>query len=95
MKVPVLLLLGLVLLLVIGYLLFVKPSAQTKVESPVMSTEATLSDRLEFPAGYHLADAYSYAFQYTGPYVVYICQRDDDPTDYRICTPKVTKDGAS
>lgn len=65
----------------------------TKTESPVQSTTASLSDKLVFPKGYHLVDAYAYAFQYTGPNVVYICQSDTDPTDYRICTPKVTKAG--
>lgn len=85
---------AIVLLLLFVYVAFVKDTNTTWETSPVVSTEATLSDRLEFPVGYHLADAYSYAFQYTGPYVVYICQSDENPRDYRICTPKVTR-GAS
>ncbi len=91
-----LLVFAIVIAILIGVLwLLVKDTDQTQTESPVTSLEASLSDRLEFPAGYHLVDAYSYAFQYTGPYVVYVCQSDDDPTDYRICTPKVTKAGTS
>lgn len=63
----------------------------TQTESPVNSTEATLSDRLEFPEGWHLAEAYAYSFQVSGPYVVYICVNTAQ-TEYRICTPKVSSE---
>lgn len=87
-----LLLLALLLfILVVAALLLLKGGDGTQTASPVVSTEAALSDRLRFPDGYHLVDAYAYAFQYTGPEVVYICQSDSDPTDYRICTPAVTR----
>lgn len=94
MKAGILIVLCIALLVIIVYLIASSGGMDgTKTESPVASTEATLSDRLIFPVGYHLAEAYSYAFQVSGPYVVYICQRDDDPEDYRICTPKVEKVG--
>lgn len=92
MKAPALIITALLLIALILLLVALgNQPDKTQTESPVQSTEATLSDRLRFPEGYHLADAYSYAFQVTGPFVVYICQSNDDPTDYRICTPVVVK----
>ena len=57
------------------------------VESPTNWTEAALLDKLTFPDGYHVVT--SAYFHKTD--VFYICQSDDDPKEYRICTPKVEK----
>lgn len=53
----------------------------------VQSDSASIGQRLYFTPGYHLVTSYSYNTDMTTK-VVYICQSDDDPKDYRVCIPK-------
>lgn len=60
--------------------------------APVSSGETALGQQLIFPRGWHLVAAEAYTFQATGPYVVYICQKDTNSSMYRICTPKTVEE---
>ena len=76
------------LLFMVVFIYLLTGCAENKTSIPVDSDNASLGQRLTFPEGYHLVAVEAYAYQGTGPYVVYICQSDDDPRDYRVCSPK-------
>lgn len=68
------------------------PDADPNVSNQVaVDTKASLGTRLVFPKGYHLVTAYGIKETYQVPSVTYICQSDDDPTDYRVCTPELAE----
>lgn len=75
--------------LLIGLLLIVSLAGckSNETEALVYSDTASLGQRLTFPVGYHLVSAAAWNTD-TITKVVYICQSDDDKTDYRICIPK-------
>lgn len=74
--------------LIVGVLTDPEPD---KVRADSMEVDATqeigLGHQLVFPHGWHLVTAYTYGT--SGAYVQYICQNEQDTTEYRVCTPQI------
>ena len=69
-------------------------AATTPRTGQVRGSDVPLLGRtLIFPDGYELVDVYAYAYGYSGPNTVYICQHIETG-EYRECTPQVV-DGDS